>query len=228
MKKLLLLSVLALASAQSIAQKSVVVTALAKHNLDESILDEKLRAKPDEYAYDLKETVSTQGKEKVILAHYDPSKSEGERWTVISEDDQDPTTTEIKRFKKEHGKPAVPVMKIDESTYKIEKEEGNNLVISYKFDPASLVEDNAFMKDCIAYLTIDLKSGKIIKAEAVNEKPLKVKTFNVPTLNTYSELTWSEADKRYLPKKDNITMAIKLLGQELMTTTIMEYSNFKK
>jgi hypothetical protein len=90
------------------------------------------------------------------------------------------------------------------------------------------VEDNAFIKDFRVYLTINTQTGKITKVENVNEKPLKIKTFNIPTLNTYSELTWSEADKRYMPKKDNTTMVIKLLGQEATTVTILEYSNFKK
>jgi hypothetical protein len=229
MKKILVLAFLAIGSLQAMAQKDVVLAALAKYKIDEStILDDKLRAKPEDYAYDLKETVTTEGRQKIILAKYDPTKAETERWTVISEDDQDPTTTEIKRFKKEHGKAAVPPMKIDESTYKVDKEEGNNLTLTYKYDPASLVEDNAFIKDFRVYLTINTQTGKITKVENVNEKPLKIKTFNIPTLNTYSELTWSEADKRYMPKKDNTTMVIKLLGQEATTVTILEYSNFKK
>lgn len=219
---------LAVISSNAIAQKDVVLTTLAKHNLNESILEEKLREKPTEYSYDLKETVNTEGKEKIILAHYDPSKSEEERWNVISADDRDPTTAEIRRFKKEHGKPATPPAKIDDSSYKIEKEDANNLVISFKLDPASLEKDNAFLKDCRSYLTIDLKSGKLSKAESINEKPLKIKTFNIPRLNTYSDLIWNETEKRYFPKKDNINMVIKLLGQEAETTTIFEYSNFKK
>jgi hypothetical protein len=229
MKKALLITILGLASVQAIAQKDVVSAALAKYKVEENLIfDDKLRAKPEDYAYDLKETVTTEGRQKVILASYDPSKAEAERWTVISADDQDPSTTEIKRFRKEHGKAAVPPMKIDESTYKIEKEEGNALTISYQFDPASLVEDNAFIKDFRVYLTVNTQIGKITKVETVNEKPFRIKTFNIPTLNTYSELAWSEADKRYMPKKDNTTMVIKILGQEATTVTILEYSNFKK
>ncbi|WAC10080.1 M61 family metallopeptidase [Dyadobacter pollutisoli] len=229
MKKALVMTILGLASVRAIAQKDAVSAALAKYQVQENLIfDEKLRAKPEDYAYDLKETVTTEGRQKVILASYDPSKAEAERWTVISADDQDPSTTEIKRFRKEHGKAAVPPMKIDESTYKIEKEEGNALTISYQFDPASLVEDNAFIKDFRVYLTVNTLIGKITKVETVNEKPFKIKTFNVPTLNTYSELAWSEADKRYMPKKDNTTMVIKILGQKATTVTILEYSNFKK
>lgn len=228
MKRILTLALVLFIGQQAVAQKETVVTALAKYKLDEGILDEKLRTKPTDYSYDLKETVATEGVEKVILGHYDASKPEEDRWTVISSDDQDPTTTEIKRFKKEHGKAPYPPAKIDESSYKVEKDDAGILVVSFKLDPASLVADNAFIKDCRSYLTIDTNTGKITKAESVNEKPLKVKTFNVPVLNTYSELTWNEAEKKYFPKKDNISMTIKLLGQEVATTTIMEYSNFKK
>ena len=228
MKKLVIQAFVLLMGSQAFAQKDAVVSVLGKYKLDESILDEKLRIKPTDYSYDLKETVATEGTEKVILAHYDASKAEEERWTVISSDDQDPSTAEIRRFKKEHAKPPYPPAKIDDSSYKIEKEENGLLVISFKLDPASLVQDNSFIKDCRSFLTIDTKTGKITKAESVNEKPLKVKSFNVPVLNSYSELTWNDAEQKYFPKKDNINMTIKLLGQEVPTTTIMEYSNFKK
>lgn len=228
MKRLILTVVAAIVAGQVMAQKDVVVSALAKYKIDEGILDEKLRQKPTDYAYDLKETVATEGKEKVILAHFDPTKTGDDQWNVISADDQEPSTTEIKRFRKEHAKPPYPPTKIDDSSYKIEKEDANTLVISFKSDPTSLVADNGFLKDCRIFLTVDLKTGKLSKAESVNEKPLKVKTFNVPTLNTYSEIVWNEEAKQYFPKKDNINMVIKLLGQELATTTILEYSNFKK
>lgn len=228
MKKILFQLILVAISNQTFAQKDVVMKALTKYKLDESILDEKYRLKPTDYSYDLKETVATEGQEKVILASYDPSKKEEDRWTVLSADDQDPSTTEINRFKKEHGKAPYPPVKIDESSYKVEKDDAAILVISYKSDPSSLVADNSFYKDCRTYVTVDLKIGKLTKTEVVNEKPLKIKAFNVPTLNTYSEITWNEKEQKYFPKKDNITMVIKLLGQEITTTTILDYSNFKK
>lgn len=210
------------------AQKDAVLAVLAKYKLDEKILDEKLRQKPTDYSYDLKETVSTEGKEKVVLAHYDASKNEEERWDVISADDEKPSTAEIKRFMKEHGKAPTPPIRIDDSSYKIEKEDANNLVVSFKPDPASLVGDNTFLKDCRIFLTIDLKTGKLIKGESLNEKPLKIKTFNVPSMTTSAELNWNEAAGLYLPKKETINLVIKLLGQQIETLTIFEYSNFTK
>ncbi|MDQ6482041.1 hypothetical protein [Dyadobacter sp. LHD-138] len=228
MKKIIIQVLTVMIGHQAFAQKDVVVNALAKYKLDETILDEKLRLKPTDYSYDLKETVATEGTQKVILGHYDASKSEDDRWTVISSDDQEPSTTEIKRFKKEHGKAPYPPTKIDDSSYKVEKDDAGVLVVSYKVDPASLVADNAFLKDCRLHLTIDTKTSKLIKVESTNEKPLKIKIFNVPVLNSFSELTWNETEQKYFPKKDNINMTIKLLGQEVPTTTILEYSNFKK
>ena len=68
----------------------------------------------------------------------------------------------------------------------------------------------------------------MVKAEGINEKPLKIKIFNVSKLNTYTEFDWIEADQRYLPKRDYINMIIKILGQDANTTTIFDYSNFKK
>lgn len=228
MKKILIQAIILVVGHHAFAQKDAMLTALAKYKLDETILSEKLRVKPTDYSYDLKETVAAEGTEKVVMARYDASKEEANRWTVISVDDQQPTTTEINRFKKEHGKSPYPPAKIDDNSYKVEKDEAGTLVISFKLDPASLVSDNSFIKDCRSYLTIDTKNGKIIKAESVNEKPLKIKAFNVPVLNSYSELTWNETEGKYFPKKDNINTTIKLLGQEIATTTILEYSNFKK
>ena len=228
MKRILYPLLFVIVGSHAMAQKDVVLNTLAKYKIDESILDPKLRDKPTDISYDLKESVVTEGNEKITLAHYDATKAEDQRWTVISVDDQDPTSTEIKRFLKEHGKPPVPPVKIDDSSYKIDKEDANFLVISFKLDPASLVDDNAFLKDCRSFLTINLKTGKMVKAEGINEKPLKIKIFNVSKLNTYTEFDWIEADQRYLPKRDYINMIIKILGQDANTTTIFDYSNFKK
>lgn len=226
MKAYLTLALMVFGSS-AFAQKSETIKVLAKYNIEASVLDQNTTDNTQSYAFDLKQTTSAGGKDKIEIASYDPAKPEDDRWTLTSVDGQNPTNAQIKSFKNAH-KTSTVGKKADDSSYKIVKDDKETVVISYKLDPALLDKDSGFMKDCITYLHFDTKSARMTKLETINEKPLRIKILNVPKLDTDVNFVYMAADKKYLPDNQKVMMTIKLLGQEVDTVIETVYSNYRK
>lgn len=227
MKKLFSILILTASVLSALAQKQAVLDAFSKHGIDPAILEPKIKERPDNYAFDLKYSTITSGKESVTLAKYDPTKAEDDRWTVISVKGKAPSASEIKSFKKNHSKQPVTA-KTDDATYLVEKETPDYLVISYKQDPTSIPQEAQFMKDCRQHLTINLKTKKMEKLQSLNEKPLKIKIFNAEKLDLVVKYVWNEKEGRYFTESEDLNLIVKFLGQLAPMETLSEYSNYKK
>ncbi|SEW52263.1 hypothetical protein [Chitinophaga arvensicola] len=210
------------------AQKSAVLDAFSKHGIDAGLLDPEALKQPDNYAFDLRFSSTAAGKQTVTEAKFDPSKSEEERWTVVSVDGKSPSRGEVTSFRKNHAKPESAPIKADDASYKVEKETGDYLVISYKQDAASVPKDASFMKDCRSFMTINLKTKRAEEVKAINEKPVKVKILNAEKFEVTVKYNWNEQAKRYFTVSDNLNMLAKFIGQTTNVETISEYSNFTR
>lgn len=227
MKKLLSIFILTASVITASGQKQAILTAFNKYGIDPAILEPKTKEQPDNYAFDLKYSTIAANKETITLAKFDPSKAEAERWTVVSVKGKAPSASEIKSFKKSHSKQPVNA-RVDESTYLIEKESPEYLVISFMQDPTSLPKEGQFMKDCRLHLTINLKTKRMEKLESLNEKPLKIKIFNAEKLDLVIKYNWDEKARRYFIESEDMNLIVKFLGQLAPMETLSEYSNYKK
>lgn len=209
------------------AQKSAVLDAFSKHGIDASILNMENTQEPENFAYDFKQTTITAGKTSVTVAKFDPSSPKEEQWTVVSIDGKTPSKGDINTFRKNQVKPQT-ASKADDSSYKIEKESGDQLVISYKVDPATIAKDAAFMKDCRSYMTINLKTKKLEQVQALNEKPVKIKILNADKLDLVVKYVKNEEAKRYFPVYQDLNIQAKFIGQAVNVQTTTEFSNYTK
>jgi hypothetical protein len=228
MKKLFSVILLTISGLCTFAQKSDVLAAFRKYGFDPIILETQTRQRPANYAYDLKYTSITGEKENVSIAKFDPSKPEGEQWSVVSVKGKSPSASDIKTFKKEHSKPPANPGKTDENTYKIEKDNTDYMVISYKQDPASIPSEASFMKDCRHYITINKKTKRLEKLQSLNEKPLKIKILKAEKLDLVVKYNYNESENIYLTESEDLNLMVKLLGQLAPFETISEYTNYKK
>lgn len=226
-KMMLTLFLLVTMTVTASAQKQGVLDAFSKYGIDTSILNDDNLQQPVDYAFDLKQTTVAADKETTIVAKFDPSGSKDEQWTVVSVDGKSPSKSDINTFRKNHGKQPASA-KTDESSYKIEKETPDYLVISYKQDAASIDKDAAFMKDCRLYMTVNLKTRRLEKVQAINEKPLKIKILKAEKLDLVMKYNWNEQAKRYFSSSEDLNILAKFLGQSLTVKTITEYSNYIK
>lgn len=225
--KTLLVVCLLVASLHVSAQKVAVLDAFSKNNIDESILDPNNLKQPEDFAYELKQKVIAAGKEKTTVATYDPSNPKEEQWTVVSIEGKSPSKSEINSFRKNQNQPD-DASKIDDASYKIEKQTSDQLVISYKVDPGTVAKKAAFLKDCRSYMTINLRTKKLEQIQALNEKPVKIAILKADKLDLTLKYTWNDQAKRYVTTTSNLGIQAKFLGQSADIQTISEYSNYTK
>ena len=209
------------------AQKSEVLRAFSKHSIDHGILSLKINETVSSFAFDSKQVNSTNGTDKVSISKYDPSRPEGQRWELISVDGAPPSKTDLKTFNKAHENHP-PDRIPDEGSYKIVKEDQDHLVVSFKYNEALLDKEGAFMKDCISYLHINLRTKLLEKYETKSEKPLKIKILNVTSLNTEVNLHHSKEYKKYLVDDQKTAMTFRILGQTIESVIQDSFSNYQK
>lgn len=221
MKKLIL-AVLILSGQALFAQKNIVLDALKKYNVSEDVLSTNLRGNLERYAHQMQRTITLNEKDKVYISSFDPAKPEQPKWTLVSVNGKKPSSGDQKAFDKEHDMKTD--FKIDENSLKVAKDDGNTLEINYQFDPTSLDNDHAFLKDCLYTLHINAKTGRLEKMTEINLKDLKIKILKVTKMYTVINYNYIEKDKVYVPVDSNIEIVIKMLGNELPMITAEKYT----
>lgn len=218
------LVILMICNMQAAAQKSVVTAALSKYGVDPVFLDPANLRTPADHAFDLKESTTTAGKTKVIRARFEPLGAGREQWKVTSVDGRSPTRYETNTFRNTREKP--PVDKPDETTYRIDSETPEQLVVSYKLDAASIPKDAAVLKDCRAVLTVDLRTKQLAQLKLVNEKPVRIGPLTASKFEVVTMYAYDKQLGRYVPSKDNLDMFAAFLGKSVTTQIETLYSNF--
>lgn len=226
-KTLLVVCMLVASTINVSAQKSAVLDAFSKNNIDASILDPNNIKTPEGFAYEMRQTVIAAGKEKTTVASFDPSRPKEEQWTVISVEGKSPSKSEINSFRKNQNKPD-DASKTDDASYKVEKQTPDYLVISYKVDPGTVSKEAAFMKDCRSYMTINLKTKKLEQIQALNEKPVKISILTADKLDLILKYAWNDQANRYVATTSTLNIQAKFLGQSTDVKTLTEYSNYAK
>ena len=222
MKKLFAVALFVLLNNFAFAQKDQVLAVLKKYNINEQVLDPNLRDNIEQYAYNLQRTVSLSGKDKVYQSSYDPTKDEANRWTLNSVNGKNPSKHDIKAFNDEH---TIKVhFKVDESTYKVAKDDGKMIELTYQYDPSSLDSDHQFLKDCVITLFINAKTGLLEKSAELNLKNLKIKILKVTKLTSDVSYVYHQANKNYTVANETITVIIKMLGNEIPMITTNTYT----
>ncbi len=224
MKKMLALGSCIVMSVSAFAQKSAVMEVLNKYNIDAIVLDPNLKVNSDNYYYDLTSTMVTGDKVKNFVSYYDPSKKGDDRWVLVSVNGKGASSSDEKIFEKQHA--IVNNFKADDHSYKVVKDDGGYVEITYQYDPASLNKDNGFLKDCVIKLVVNTQTGRLERAEEENLKELKIKILKVTKLNSATHFMYVEKEQKYLVQKEDVAMIIKMLGQEVPTTTVNTY-NYK-
>lgn len=223
---LLVFALLMIFALTASAQKSAVLDAFSKHGIDAGILNDGSLMPPTDFSYDFSQTTTTAGKTISTTAKFDASAPKQEQWTVISADGKTPSKSDINSFRKNHSKQTPAPA--EESSYKVEKETPDYLVISYKQNPDPADKEAAVLKDCRQYMTVNLKTKKLEKVQTLNEKPLKIKILSAEKFDLVTTYNWNEQAKRYFAVNENLNILAKFMGQTIPVQTITEYSNYSK
>lgn len=220
--KRIVLAALLLLSNVAFAQKEAVLQALKKYNVSEDVLRTNLKDNLEKYSHQVQRTVTVNEKDKVFISNFDPNAQDQSKWTLTTVNGKSPSKAEQKAFDKEHDMKLD--FKIDENTFKVAKDDGSSLEITFQYDPTSLDADHLFLKDCLYTLHINAKTGRLEKLTEINLKDLKIKILKVTKMSTVINYKYIEKDKVYVPIDSYIEIVIKMLGNELPMVTAEKYT----
>jgi len=228
MKKILFFIALTI-SVSAFSQNEEVMKKLKEAGITGEVLSSNLKDSDAEYFYDVKITTVNSSETKVEECKFDPTKKIGERWILKTVDGGSPSKKDLKNFDKAHNTKQPNINgKVDESSWGIEKDDADYLVVSFKYDKTSLPKKYAFLGDCKGLAYFNKKSKSLEKAEFVNERPIKIKIFNVTKLDMAVYYFFNKEAQTYMIKKEDLDMQVKLLGQLVDINEKSEFSNYRK
>jgi len=227
MKSLFLLLTL-FSSVNAFSQKAAIIDKLKEYEFSEDLLTENLKDADAEYYFKLKTTTISTTETKVENGEFDPSRPIGERWKLLSVNGNTPSKKEIKNYHKAHNTTDDDVNgQLDDNAWKIENDDANSLVISFKYDKSTLPKKYSYLGDCKGMAYFNKNTKKLEKAEFVNVGDLKIKIFNVTHLDMVVYY-YPDDELSKLIQKEELLMDVKLLGELVEIKEISEYSEYKK
>ena len=122
-------------SLQIAAQNNNIKEVLKEHDFEIQFLTTSLKDGNAEYHFDVQISTTTGNKLTVEKAKFDPSKPVGERWVLLTVNNDTPSKDDLNKFDKAHNTQKSGVNgKIDKSSWAIVTDDSDYLVLSYKFD----------------------------------------------------------------------------------------------
>ncbi|RLD26542.1 MAG: hypothetical protein DRI54_02670 [Bacteroidetes bacterium] len=228
MKKVFLIIAI-ITSINSFAQKDEVLAKLEAYNFSGELLAENLKDADADHSFNYKVTTITDTDSKVEEAKFDPTKPIGERWTLELVNGSVPSKKDQKNFDKAHNTKQDDINgEVDDNAWGIYEDNDTYLVISFKYDKATLPKKYDFLGDCKGLAYFNKKTLRLEKAAFINEVPLKIKIFNVSRLDMEVDYQLNEEEQTYFIQKEEIEMDIHLLGELVKIKEINEFSDYKK
>jgi|GEM_PF-1296957 len=226
MKSTILLWAILLSALNGFCQRTEVLKVFEKYHIDPTPVDSLTRHNEQQFSFDLKTSIVTDGKEKVYLAQHDARKASDSAWILNTVNGGSPSRADRSNFDKQHSAKIPPLMP-DYNTYKIVKDDGKELVISFQYDPNSMIDDNKFMKASIVKLFFDVSQARLLRSESTIDSPFKIKMFKANYMASTITYQLDTSVQRYLPQKEEVAINLNLLGQKVDMITVNEYSNYQ-
>jgi hypothetical protein len=162
MKKILFFIALTI-SVSAFSQNEEVMKKLKEAGITSELLSSNLKDSDAEYFYDVKITTVNSSETKVEECKFDPTKKIGERWILKTVNGGTPSKKDLKNFDKAHNTKQPDINgKVDESSWGIEKDDADYLVVSFKYDKTSLPK-NMLSLEIVKDLLILIKNRKVLK-----------------------------------------------------------------
>lgn len=213
MRLLLYLLLLIVLSNGAHAQLDEVRDKLEEYNFPIEVLKENLKDADADFYFDVENTTVSSTDTKIEKASFDPTKEIGERWNLLSVNGEAPSRKEYKSFDKAHNTKQEGINgDVDDQSWHIEQDEDEFLVVSFKYNAATLTKKYAFLADCKGLAYFNKQSRILEKTTFENEKPFKLKIFNVEKMAMTILYSWIEDGGKYVVQKEEMDMDVKLRG----------------
>ncbi len=230
MKKLIYLIAI-LFSVTATAQKNSVLDKLKDYNFPAELLAKSIGGADTDEDYSFNFTTTSDVDAEIIVeeAKYDPTQKKGEQWILLSYNEKDPSKKELKQFKKDHNMKEEEIKaKIDDSSWGIESDNNDYLVVNFRYDSSTLKWRYKYLADIKGKAFLNKTTKQLEKVEYVNVKPTKIKPFKVDKYSLVVDYTFNDNEKIYQVEKEEIKMNAKMFGQTVPVKFTSEYSDYQK
>ena len=158
---------------------------------------------------------------------FDSNKKAGERFTLNKVNGNNPSKKDIKRFNKQKNQVSKSQKsKLSDDDFFVASNNENQAVIGFNIPADKVNPKIAFMAHCNGFITIDKKSGQVIKIEIKSKEAFNIKVFHVTNMLIDIELSYDESSKQYYVTKENTETKALLLGSTATIATKEVYSDF--
>lgn len=218
-------------SVTATAQENNVPEKLREYNFSSELLAKGIGGAEGDanFSFNLKMTSIIDSEATVEEAKYDPTKGQGERWILLSNNGKVPTKKETREFNKSHNKKEEEIKaKIDDSSWNLEIDNQEVLVYKFKYNTATLKSRYKFLADIEGKAYFNKTTRLLEKAEYLNVKPTKIKPFNATKFHMVVSYIYNESEEIYQVSREEISMDVKIFGKSASTKHINEYSDYRK
>jgi len=159
--------------------------------------------------------------------HFDNTKLEGQKFSLISVEGNAPTKKQIKHFNKEKNKTVKESeMKLTEKDFFIKTDNEKMLVIGFNMPKEELPSKIAFMSHCTGFIYFDKQSEKITKIEIKSKEAFSMKIFHITELNLTVSLAYNDDKNLYYITKEETNTKVLILGSITNIDNEEIYSDF--
>lgn len=218
-------------SVTATAQDNAVLDKLKEYNIPVELLAKSVGGADTDEDYSFNFTTTSDVGAEIIVeeAKYDPTQKKGEQWILLSYNGNDPSKKELKQFKKDNNMKEEEIKaKIDDSSWGIESDNNDYLVVNFRYDSSTLKWRYKYLADIKGKAFLNKTTKQLEKVEYVNVKPTKIKPFKVDQYSLVVDYVFNDNEKIYLVEKEEIKMNAKMFGQTVPVKFTSEYSNYKK
>ncbi|WP_439182669.1 hypothetical protein [Carboxylicivirga taeanensis] len=221
----------ALLSLSAVAQENKVLNQLKAYHFPMDLLAKSIGGAEVNANYSFHATIRSCIDSVTIIeeAKYDPSQKFDERWTLLTYNGKEPSAKELKEFNKNHNfKEEEIKAKIDDASWDIERDRNDYLVVNFKYDSTSSKGRFKYLADMKGKAYFNKRTKLLEKVEYTNERPTKMRPFNVTTFYMLVHYNFNRTENLYQVATEEINMDVKALGKTVLVKDIYEYTNYQK
>ncbi len=233
MKKTTILFILLFAITYIKAQEESASSLLKKYGFTSESVLSILDLSSAQYSFNAQSTSTTitaSGKPTIKKQEYsfDSNTKLGERFTLNTVDGKSPSKREIKRFNKQKNKVNnSPSSKLSDDDFFVASNDETQAVIGFNIPADKVNPKIAYMAHCNGFITINKKSGHVIKIQIKSKEAFNINVFHVTSMLIDIELSYDENCKQYYATKERTETKALILGSTATIITEEVYSNFK-
>ena len=232
MKRIFILPIIAIGiftATTAFGQKAEVEKKLQEYDIPGDFFVDNLKDENANHSFKIKTTNISDQNTYVEVGTFDPTLTEGERWTLISVNGNEPTNSQKKQFNKAHNESEVSGTNIPEDEdWKTLEDNDSELIIGFQYRKKNLPHKYKYLAQCKGKAFINKKEKRLEKVEFYNTEPIKVSFFHADKLDMVISYKLDEESKTYLIEKEEMLMDARLLGQSVEVKMTTEFSDYKK